>query len=172
MLTPDQLCKNGSEHGHQAAFFAYCTIAHKFGFAVADSWVKGLFRATSMPFENGNALPALEWIHAIPNGGSRGSDARSRAIGGAMLKAEGVKPGIPDIFLPFPNWAYCGLYIELKKPDLKPVRAGSKRGCSDEQLAFADWCVKFNYAHTVCYGWQEAVNALKSYLALDSRKVF
>ena len=34
---------------------------------------------------------------AIPNGGTRGADAKSRMIAGARLKAEGVRAGVPDL---------------------------------------------------------------------------
>ena len=40
--------------------------------------------------------PGLKLMFAIPNGGARD------AVTGAMLKREGVKPGVPDIFLPMP----------------------------------------------------------------------
>ncbi len=55
--------------------------------------------------------PDLEWLHAVPNGGFR-----HKATAGRM-KAEGVKNGIPDVFLPVPRGGYHGLYIELKAPD-------------------------------------------------------
>lgn len=53
--------------------------------------------------------PVLALLHAIPNGGKR--DIRTDA----MLKAEGVKPGVPDIFLPIARGPYHGMYIELKR---------------------------------------------------------
>jgi hypothetical protein len=59
-------------------------------------------------------IPECRWLHANPNGGNRS------AVTGARLKAEGVKRGIPDLFLPFPirkyiGW-YHGFYIEVKTP--------------------------------------------------------
>ena len=52
--------------------------------------------------------PEVALLHAIPNGDWRGPRVAQR------LKAEGVKPGIPDLFLPVPRGGYHGLYIELK----------------------------------------------------------
>ena len=43
-------------------------------------------------------------ILAIPNGGHRGASQ------GASLKAEGVSPGVPDLFVP--EW---GMWIEMKR---------------------------------------------------------
>jgi hypothetical protein len=58
--------------------------------------------------------PYLYLAHAIPNGGSRNIKEA------AGLKAEGVKAGIPDIFLPIPIKNYNGLYIEFKAKGNKP----------------------------------------------------
>lgn len=52
--------------------------------------------------------PELKWIHHCPNGGSRKTGEAKR------LKAQGVKPGVPDLHLPIPKGAYAGLYIEMK----------------------------------------------------------
>ena len=43
-------------------------------------------------------------VFAIPNGGSRSG------LQGAKLKAEGVSPGVPDIFVPAWN-----LWVEMKR---------------------------------------------------------
>ena len=58
--------------------------------------------------------PNLTLIHAIPNGGSRDK------ITASNLKAEGVKAGIPDVFIPIPNGKYHGMYIEFKVKTNKP----------------------------------------------------
>lgn len=47
---------------------------------------------------------------AIPNGG-----ARDR-ITGAMLKREGVRPGVPDLLLPCNLSCIAPLWIEVKTP--------------------------------------------------------
>src|SRR5258705_2513503 len=52
--------------------------------------------------------PELKWLFAVPNGGAR--DKRT----GASLKAEGVKPGIPDMCLLVKRGQYAALWIELK----------------------------------------------------------
>ena len=54
-------------------------------------------------------FPELALLHAIPNGGSR------NPLEAVHLKQQGVKPGIPDIFLPVASGPYHGLYIEMKR---------------------------------------------------------
>lgn len=132
-MTPEQLAKSGSEHGHQTALFCWCAA-------------------------NKDKYPELEWFHAIPNGG-----LRSKAQAG-KLKAEGVKSGVCDCFLPVARRGYHGLYIEMKKPSERPKREGSKGGVSDSQKEFMDFVGKQGYVWGVCYTWQEATEALTWYL--------
>jgi hypothetical protein len=52
--------------------------------------------------------PELAMMFAVPNGGAR------HLLTGMRLKREGVKPGVPDIFLPIPRAPWHGLFVELK----------------------------------------------------------
>jgi len=52
--------------------------------------------------------PELALMFAIPNGGHR-----HKAVA-AKLKAEGVKRGVPDMFLAVRRGDYAGLFLELK----------------------------------------------------------
>lgn len=58
--------------------------------------------------------PALRLAYAVPNGG-----LRHKATAG-KLKAEGVRPAVPDWKLPVPNLDYTGLAIEFKAPGKYP----------------------------------------------------
>jgi hypothetical protein len=93
--------------------------------------------------------PALEMLFAIPNGGRRD------AVTGARLKAEGVKAGVPDLFLPWPAGGWHGLFIELKAPGGRPTPA-QRRWIERLQAA--------GYRAEVCYGWEEAAVVLSDYL--------
>ena len=164
-MHPRELANSGTEHGHQAAFFCYCRMATLYGFAAADdeSSYKVALHAKNTYSEASGVWP-LSFIHAIPNGGSRGDSQRTRSIAGQMLKAEGVKKGIADVFLPFPFRGFAGLYIEFKKPDQRPKNSNSKGGLSDEQISFLKYANEVGYKAAVCYSWIEAVDEIKRYL--------
>ena len=154
-MKPSQLAK-ASEHSHQVALFAWCAIAYKFGFGVANAMDKGEVPPANEP------VPALEWIHAIHNQG------HGDAVRGAHAKAEGVRSGVADIFLPWPVYPNasqitCGLYIELKTPDKKP-KVNGKGGLSDEQISFGKYANSVGYCWKVCYGWREAADMIEKYL--------
>lgn len=87
---------------------------------------------------------------AIPNGGRRD------AITGARLKAEGVKAGIPDIFLAKAASGKSGLFIEMK----------TRRGrVSESQRDLFPLLEAQGYGVAVCRGWREAADAVEAYLA-------
>lgn len=168
MITPDQLAKSGSEAAHQTALFAWVAVATVYGFEVARSWAEdgetiedALEHYGSTPCV---AIPELKWLHHIPNGGSRGDNAESRAIRGGQLKAQGVRVGVADLCLPVRRAAWSGLYIEMKKPAEKPKREGSKGGVSDEQSEFGAFVISQGFCWCVCYSWQEAAETIQSYL--------
>ena len=97
--------------------------------------------------------PELKLMYAIPNGGHR--DIRVAV----KLKAEGVKPGVPDICLPVARGAWHGLYIELKR------REGGK--VSAEQTAWIEALIREGYCAAICRGWEDAVRVIMGYLGGD-----
>ena len=179
-MTPETLAKSGTEHAHQVALFAWAAVARLHGFKAADEWAKGAKGVAELRWQS-EPVDALEWLHAIPNGGVRGDDEKSRAIRGGQLKAEGVRSGVPDIFLPWPLFEntydgcgdckgfsermirYAGLYIEMKKPSMKPKREGMG-GVSVEQKAFGEYAKSVGYGFAVCYSWREAADVIRSYI--------
>lgn len=122
-----------------------------------SSHQKALFAWAAL---NCGQYPALAYMFAIPNGGLR--DIRTATT----LKAEGVKSGVPDIFLPCPiqtEWAkqYAGLFIEMK---LEKYRNRKNGGCSEEQIEFIEWATSMGYYCKVCYTWEEARDVIVKYL--------
>lgn len=93
--------------------------------------------------------PGLDLLHAIPNGGAR------NAITGAKLKAEGVKPGVPDLHLPVPLHGRPGLYLELKR------KAGS--AVTPAQREWHAALAAQGYAVVVCRGARDAIEAIEAY---------
>jgi hypothetical protein len=135
-MTPEQIAKPGTEAAHQMALFAWAAM-------------------------NVERFPELKWLHHIPNGGSRGDTEQSRKIEGGKLKAQGVKKGVLDLMLPVRRAAYCGLYIEMKKPDQRAVKFG---GASAEQIEFANFVISQGYKAMLCHSWEEAKDELIRYL--------
>jgi len=95
--------------------------------------------------------PALRLMFAIPNGGSR----KGGAIEGAHLKAQGVRAGVPDIFLAAPSGSYAGLFIELK------AEGGKVQDAQREWIAALSGQ---GYRAVVCYGFEQARNEVERYL--------
>ena len=94
--------------------------------------------------------PELRLLYHVPNGGSRNKAEAGR------LKAEGVKPGVPDICLPVPRGDYHGLYIELKRQ-----KGGS---LTPEQENWINALSEQGYLAIVCKGWHEASESIIQYL--------
>lgn len=138
-MTPETFAKSGSEAAHQTALFAWAALQVK-------RW------------------PELRWLHHIPNGGSRGDDAKSRAIRGSQMKAQGVRTGVADICLPVRRGGWSGLYIEMKKPSEKPVKATSKGGVSDDQAEFGAFVQSQGFGWIVCYSWEDAAAVIEQYM--------
>lgn len=94
--------------------------------------------------------PELATLFHIPNGGSR--DYREAH----NLRLQGVKRGVPDIFLPAARKGFHGLFIELKRTK------GGK--VSEDQRAWLDALTRQGYRAVVCYGFEEAQHEIESYL--------
>lgn len=93
--------------------------------------------------------PELKLLFHIPNGGKRNAREAAR------FKQMGVKPGVPDLFLPVPRGRYHGLFIEMK----------SEKGKLSEYQQ--DWLLELTakgYAACVCFGADEAIADITAYM--------
>jgi hypothetical protein len=96
--------------------------------------------------------PDLGLMFAIPNGGARDT------VTGAMLKREGVKQGVPDIFLPVARGPYHGLFIEMK--------AGKRGKVSEQQEYYLNRLAWNGYQAIVCRDTDSAIKAITNYMTL------
>lgn len=131
--------------------------------------------------------PAIRnFIFAIPNGGLRNKAVASK------LKKQGVKAGIPDIFMPVPLYASqfkcsehknirdcekyrcikvefdsimikAGLFIELKRKKASKV--------TDQQKEWLLRLENFSYEVAICYGWEEARDIILNYKSRQNESI-
>jgi hypothetical protein len=92
----------------------------------------------------------LRMLMAIPNQAVRSSNARH-------MIAQGVRPGIPDLFLAVPVGGLGGLFIELKR------RSGGR--LRQDQKEWIDRLRNAGYAAECCQGWEEARDVITEYLS-------
>ncbi len=126
-------------------------------------------RAKPVPYESrhqSNVIQTLyheyrevyELTFAIPNGGGRdGFEAKH-------LQEEGVKAGVPDLMIAYPSGIYHGLFIEMKR---LPTEGKGKPIVSLQQKEWHTKLRNAGYAVYVCYGYDEAMRVIKTYLNLD-----
>jgi hypothetical protein len=96
-------------------------------------------------------FPGILMMFAIPNGGYRHIATASK------LKMEGVKAGVPDIFLPVARGGFHGLFLEVKS---KGGRATNDQNTWLQALAIN------GYKCRMVKGFDEAVAAIDEYYSL------
>lgn len=144
VIGPHTLAKSGSEHAEQRALFCWLNY-------LAYNW-----------------YPELRFVYAVPNGGKRGDSEQSAKIAGGMMKAEGMKKGVPDLFVPIPrfhvshNRHYCGFYVEMKT-------ANGGDGGSKEQHEYLAFLSDQGYATYIANGWQAAATAIREYMEFQRK---
>lgn len=93
--------------------------------------------------------PELALLFHIPNGGSRNK------IEAVHLKQQGVKAGVPDLFLPVPRGGWAGLFIELKAGRNKPTRM---------QNQWLHDLIRQGYLAVVCNDVEQTCRLIEEYL--------
>lgn len=95
------------------------------------------------------SYPGLGLMFAVPNGGKRHVTVARK------LKAEGVKAGIPDIFLPVARHGKHGLFLEMKTP---------KGRVTPKQKVWLSILDEQGYAAHVAHNLDDAIKILTDYL--------
>jgi hypothetical protein len=97
----------------------------------------------------------LDWLQipyfAIPNGSLRTKRT------GALLKAEGVKAGVADLFIMQGNQLHHGLFIEVKTMTGKQQETQK----NFEKIAFAN-----HYCYEIVRSLDELIEKLNTYLKI------
>lgn len=93
--------------------------------------------------------PRIAWAFHVPNG-----EYRHKATA-VKLKAMGVRPGVPDVFLPVSAHGYVGLAIELKVDGNEP---------DPEQRRWLQQLREVGWFANVYHGWVAAALAITWYL--------
>jgi hypothetical protein len=93
--------------------------------------------------------PLLALLYHCPNGGHR-----HPAVAGKM-KAEGVKPGVPDVFLPVARKGYHGFFAEMKSDSGK---------LSIRQEFWRYHLLAQGYYWALFRDWKDAADSLEEYL--------
>ena len=91
----------------------------------------------------------------IPNGVYLSGNAKTRAIRGRRLKAEGLRPGAPDLLLAYPHRSLAGCWLEMKAADGRTTA---------QQRDYHAMLVRAGYCVHVCHGADSAIAQLKTYL--------
>jgi len=112
---------------------------------------------------NKSKVPELELLLAIPNGAYYGGHW---SVANRM-KEEGVKKGVPDIFLPVPmTYLNEGQVVGMKAGLWIEMKAGKNKTSPDQ-----DWWIgklrDMGYRVEVCYSAEDAIKIIKEYLDLS-----
>ena len=132
--------RKNKEHLYQAALIKWAYIAGR---------------------KSKKAAPLLT-LFAIPNGQLSLGLIKTRIGKIRLLKYlanEGVRKGVPDLFLPYPSKKYHGLFIEMK------TEVGVH---GDAQKLWQKNLTKAGYKVVVCRGVENARMELTSYLNLKN----
>ena len=99
-------------------------------------------------------IPVLNLIFHVPNGGFRNE------IEAANLKRQGVKAGVPDLFLPVAKHGFHGLFIEMKTKNGK---------VTENQVKWLRDLSAQGYLAVICRGADEAKKIIEDYLTWTSQ---
>lgn len=94
-------------------------------------------------------LAGMRLAYAIVNAGARSAQAAQ------YLRAEGLRPGLPDMCLPLPRFGFGAAYLEHK---VMPRRLDA------DQIAYAWALVRAGNAYRISYCFEDSVEFLTRYV--------
>lgn len=97
---------------------------------------------------NETFIPELRLLYHIPNEGKR--------TNGGIIKAAGMRKGVPDLCLPVGRHGFIGLYIEMKFGDGKPTK---------EQSAFMKELHEQGNKVIIAHSAEQAREVIRNYLS-------
>lgn len=166
-MTPEDLCKSGSEFGEQSALFAWANSGD----------TRRRFPHFFDAPRDGETVGRCKMYSTNNNAGVSEKTEEGRktaAIRGARAKQIGLKPGVADIFLPLALHGCHGLFIELKIDPTHPEnqRTGKKGQAiaakagtvSDAQWSFGREVQRDGFGWAVAEGWKQAAAIIIAYL--------
>jgi len=103
--------------------------------------------------------PRWDLLFAIPNAGGYTGGFKQNMLRVMKMKAEGLKSGVPDLFLPVSANSFHGLFIEMK---------AGKNKTTPKQNCFIEKLISQGYKVVVCYSCTEAVNVIKNYFKKEN----
>ena len=98
--------------------------------------------------------PELALLFAIPN---QGPGRRNRGYLHSLIR-QGLKPGVPDLFLPVARGRHHGMFLEMKY---------GRGTVSANQECWLKWLGEQDYHTAVCWTYEEARDAILSYLGIQ-----
>lgn len=110
--------------------------------------------------ESNEQIAAMDWLRAQhPKIAEHtlhiGNERKATYYMGYIMKRMGVLKGASDLFMAYPVGVYHGLFVEVKSKRGKPTA---------EQKSFIDRMRAVGYRAEICYGAEQVINTMKSYL--------
>lgn len=163
MKTPWEAAGVNLEHSHQVALFRWASMAENFGLAAAEDPLSYSLPGRALSYaKEADKIPELHWLHAIKNQG------HGDAIRGNRSRAEGVKAGVLDVFLPVPKFLSASTMLkagwmgELKRPKGQRNAEGKTSAIQEEWITY----LSKSYSVSVCVGWEAMRFAILDYLEI------
>lgn len=82
---------------------------------------------------------------------------------GWNLKLMGMRPGVSDLFVPYPSNKFHGLWLEVKRNMNYPPSARKTETWINQEI-WIERMKSVGYHGDFCYGWENGVKIIEEYL--------